>query len=206
HSLRSEFLARERVDQADSGSDDLVVEIGVGSGALTRSLVQRARRVVAVERDPKLVEHLRSRRDLRSRVEIVEANALHVDLPDEPFRVFGNLPFSFGTRILRRLLDEVSSPLVRLDALVQLEMARKRSSITPSTLVTLGWLPWWELALVRRAPRSAFPPVPSVDAGVFVARRRHRPLLPDRRRPALLRALDRAFASPDRSIQSSFRE
>jgi 23S rRNA (adenine-N6)-dimethyltransferase len=196
-------LARELVVQAGIGSDDLVVEIGAGSGALTRPLSERAGRVIAVERDPVLIDHLRSRIGRASNVDVVRANALRVELPEDPFRVFGNLPFSFGTRILRRLLDDVASPLVRLDALVQFEMARKRAAIAPSTLASLAWLPWWELTVVRRVPRSAFRPVPSVDAGMLVVRRRQPALLPASRRPAFVRALARGFAT-NRPLRRTF--
>lgn len=204
HLLRSAVLASELVQQADIGPGDLVVEIGAGSGALTRPLARRARRVLAVERDPNFVDHLRSAFASRSNVEIVRANALRVPLPQEPFRVFGNLPFSFGTRILRRLLDDVSSPLGRVDALVQLEMARKRAAIAPSTLVSLGWLPWWEFTVARRVPRSAFRPVPSVDAAMLTIRRREPALLQPNRRPAFVRVLARAFAAPDRPAGRAF--
>jgi 23S rRNA (adenine-N6)-dimethyltransferase len=199
--LRSEVLADELVQQADIRSSDVVVEIGAGTGALTRPLGRRARRVIAVERDPILARHLRSRRDLGPTVRVIEANALHVDLPDEPFRVFGNLPFSFGTRILRRLLDDVGGPLDRVDALVQFEMARKRSAVWPSTLVSLGWAPWWEFALVRRIPRSAFRPIPGVDAAMLAVTRRTPELLDARQRPAFVRLLARAFRSSDRPIR-----
>jgi 23S rRNA (adenine-N6)-dimethyltransferase len=157
--------------------------------------------MLAVERDPELVDHLSAVFASTSNVEIVRGNALRVGLPREPFRVFGNLPFSFGTRIMRRLLDDVASPLERVDAIVQFEAARKRAAISPSTLVSLGWLPWWELTLVRRIPRTAFRPVPGVDAGMLVIRRRERPLLPAHRRPMFVHLLTRAFASPDRPVR-----
>lgn len=201
HFLTSAVLANELVQQADIRPSDLVVEIGAGTGALTRPLARRARRVIAVERDPALARHLRSRRDLRPAVQVVEANALHVDLPEEPFRVVGNLPFSFGTRILRRLLDDVGGSLDRVDALVQLEMARKRSAVSPGTLVSIGWSPWWEFAVVRRVPRSAFRPVPGVDAAMLAVTRRTPELLTARQRPAFVRLLARAFRSSDRPIR-----
>jgi 23S rRNA (adenine-N6)-dimethyltransferase len=205
HLLRSAVLASELVRQADIGRSDLVLEIGAGSGALTRPLARCARHVIAVERDPIFVDHLRAALASRSNVEVVRANALHVPLPQEPFRAFGNLPFSFGTRILRRLLDDVSSPLGRVDALVQLEMARKRAAIAPSTLVSLGWLPWWEFTIVRRVPRSAFRPVPSVDAAMLTIRRREPALLAPSRRAVFVPLLARAFASSDRPVNGLIR-
>jgi 23S rRNA (adenine-N6)-dimethyltransferase len=201
HFLKSDVLADELVRQADIRSSDVVVEIGAGTGALTRPLARRARRVIAVERDPVLAQHLRRSRDLGPAVRVVEANALHVELPDEPFRVFGNLPFSFGTRILRRLLDDVAGPLIRVDALVQLEMAQKRSAVSPNTLVSLGWSPWWEFSIVRRIPRSAFRPVPGVDAAMLAITRRAPELLAATQRPAFVRLLARAFRSSDRPVR-----
>src|SRR4029450_777425 len=95
------------------------------------------------------------------------------------------------------------SPLVRVDALVQLEMAQKRAAISPGTLVSLGWSPWWEVAIVRPGPRSAFRPVPGVDAAMLSITRRSPELLPRERRMAFVRLLARAFASSGRPIRST---
>jgi 23S rRNA (adenine-N6)-dimethyltransferase len=206
HFLASSRLVAELVEQAGVDGHDLVVEIGAGSGILTHALAARARQVIAVELDPVFVEHLRWEFASRRNVEVVSANALHVQLPSEPFRVFGNLPFSFGTRILRRLLDDVGSPLRRLDALVQFEAARKRASVAPGTLVSMGWLPWWEFSLVRRVPRSAFRPVPGADAGMLAVRRQGRPPLPPPLRPSFVRVLDRGFAASERPVRRTFPE
>jgi 23S rRNA (adenine-N6)-dimethyltransferase len=119
----------------------VVVEIGGGTGRLTAPLAQRARRLIVIERDPVLASLLRERYATTTTVEIVRGNALDVPLPDEPFRVFGNLPFSFGTRILRRLLDDPGGGMQRLDALLQLEVARKRAQLVPGTVVSIGCCP-----------------------------------------------------------------
>jgi 23S rRNA (adenine-N6)-dimethyltransferase len=165
HFLRSPRLATELVEQAGVSARDLVVEIGAGSGRLTRPMAERAGRLIAVERDPMWADRLRSSFSNDAHVAIVRANALHVPLPREPFRVFGNLPFAFGSRLVARFLDDVGSPLRRLDALLQYEMARKRAQIHPNTLVSLGWLPWWEFRLVRHVPRTAFEPLPASTPG-----------------------------------------
>lgn len=205
HFLRSARLAAELVDQAGVGAHDLVVEIGAGAGRLTAPLADRAHHVIAIELDRGCVEHLRAAFAGRANVEIVHANALAAPLPPAPYRVFGNLPFSFGTRILRRLLDEPASALEGLDALVQVDVARKRAAVWPNTLVSLGWQPWWELSFVRRIPRRAFDPVPGVDAGVLRVRRRDEPLLPPASRAAFMRFVGSGFARSDRPVGGAFR-
>ena len=184
---------------------DLVMEIGAGSGRLTRPLAERAGRLIAVERDPLWADSLRSSFARDAHVAIVRANALHVTLPREPYRVFGNLPFAFGSRILARFLDDVGSPLLRLDALLQYEMARKRAQIHPNTLVSLGWQPWWEFLLVRHVPRTAFEPVPGVDAGMLSVTRRGPSLLPMSARPRYVRLIAKGSAASAKPLRLTLR-
>jgi 23S rRNA (adenine-N6)-dimethyltransferase len=205
HLLRSAHLASDLVAQAAVGPDDVVVEIGGGAGRLTAPLAQRAHRVIVVERDAAFVATLRDRFATNAVVEVVHANALHVPLPTEPFRVFGNLPFAFGTRILRRLLDDPASDLWRIDALLQLEMARKRAQLVPGTLLSIGWQPWWEFRLVRRVHRTAFEPVPSVDAAMLSITRRERSLLPASLRAPFVAMVARGFDAAATPVAVTFR-
>lgn len=61
-----------------------------------------------------------------------------------------------------------------------MEVARKRAAVGGTTLLTASWWPWYEFALAGRVPARAFRPVPSVDGGLLVLRRRAAPLLEDR--------------------------
>jgi 23S rRNA (adenine-N6)-dimethyltransferase len=205
HFLRSPRLATELVELADISARDLVVEIGAGSGRLTRPLAERAGHLIAVERDPVWADRLRSSFSKDAHVGIVRANALHVTLPRDPYRVVGNLPFAFGSRILARFLDDVRSPLQRLDALLQYEMARKRAQIHPNTLVNLGWQPWWELRLVRHVPRTAFDPLPGVDAGMLSVIRRNPYLLPVSVRPRYVRLIAKGFSVSTKPLRHTLR-
>jgi 23S rRNA (adenine-N6)-dimethyltransferase len=124
------------------------------------------------------------RRDLarsgRHDVRVLCCDALDFRVPRRPFRVIGSLPFGTTTSILRHLLDDPGSSLVRADLIVQWEVARKRAAMPPSTLLSAGWAPWWCFDVARRIPASAFRPVPSVDAAVLRVTRRAPPILPPR--------------------------
>ena len=103
----------------------LVVEIGAGRGALTAHLLERARRVVAVELDPALVEHLRRRFAGEPRVEIVAGDALEVDLAQWGRGVLaGNLPYYAATPILERVA-ECAPTIPQAVFLIQKEVAER---------------------------------------------------------------------------------
>jgi 23S rRNA (adenine-N6)-dimethyltransferase len=205
HLLRSAVVAAELIELAGVRDDDLVVEIGAGTGRITRALAAAARRVIAIELDPAFVEHLRWAFRGDSAVTIIEGDFLSTPLPRVTYRAFGNLPFASTTDIMRRLLDDPTSPLARADLIVQVEVARKRASIWPSNLTSLGWVPWWEFRVVRRLPAAAFEPRPSVDAAVLSITRRQAPLLPTHQRLPYLELLRAAFRYGSAPIRQSLR-
>ena len=193
HFIRSDVVADELVRAADVRSTDYVLEIGAGTGQLTRPLADRAGRVTAIELDGVLAARLDHAFADRTTVRVVHGDVLKVRMPEGNWRAFGNIPFALTTSILRRLLDNPFDVPDRADLLLQFEAARKRASPDRHTLLSLGWLPWWELSLTRRIPRLAFDPPPSVDAGMLTVIRRRSPLLDPDDRDAFVAMLRRAF-------------
>jgi 23S rRNA (adenine-N6)-dimethyltransferase len=163
HFLRSNKLAAELVRAAGVQPDDLVLDLGAGTGVLTGALVHAGARVVAVEIDARLAEDMRRR---YPQVDVRVEDILGIPLPREAFKVVASLPFDGGTSILRRLLDPVV-PLTRADVIVQWGLAQKRAAVWPSTQLSVYWGAWFELAVTRRLPRCVFAPPPSVDAGLL---------------------------------------
>ena len=177
HFLRTSTLAAELVGDACLGPDDLVLDLGAGSGRLTAELARIAREVVAVELDPGLAAKLRGR---WPNVRVVEGDAVELPLPRVPFRVVANIPFDRTTDLLRRLLDDPRVPLDRADLVVEWGVALKRALPWPSTVNDVRWGAWYRFSVSRRLTRADFAPPPLVDAGVLVIERRARPLVPER--------------------------
>jgi 23S rRNA (adenine-N6)-dimethyltransferase len=196
HSLRSRAFADELVRDAGVRPGTLVLDLGAGGGILTRALVDAGAHVRAVELDPAAVRQLRTRFGADARVEVIDGDATAVRLPDKPFAVVANLPFAAGTAILRRMLGDPRVPLSQLDAIVEWGLAAKRTAVWPSTQLSCYWSAWYELSLIRRIPRTAFVPPPTVDAGLLRAARREEPLVPVADARRYLAFLQRGFDEP----------
>src|SRR3972149_5402195 len=112
HFLRDSRIARAVVDLAGLTRNDLAVEIGPGTGALTGLLAEAAGHLLCLEIDEELLKRLRSRFREAHHVEFLRADARHFlyqDLrgllpsPSGRVVVVGNLPYSVSKPILGRL-------------------------------------------------------------------------------------------------------
>jgi 16S rRNA (adenine1518-N6/adenine1519-N6)-dimethyltransferase len=90
-------------------SEDTVVEIGPGRGALTEGIVERAGSVYALELDTELARLLRLKFSDRPNIQIVETDALSADFSaiaaGRKLRLVANLPYNVSTAILQRLFS-----------------------------------------------------------------------------------------------------
>lgn len=130
------------------------------------------------------------------RVRIVEADFRNVTLPGEPYRVVSSPPFGLTTAVLSHLFDRPSRGPWRADLLLQFEVAHKRSTAPPITLRSAAWAPWWEFRLGPEVSRTAFRPIPKVDAAVLIAERRDPAILPDWLAPGLRELLRPGWDPP----------
>ena len=177
HALRSPRLAAAIVEDAGIRPGELVLDLGAGSGRLTRPLVEHGARVWAVEVDASLAAALRARR--LEGVRVLTADLLSAPLPKEPFRVLANPPFGTTTALLRRLLYDPCIPLQRADVVLEWAAATNRAAVWPSRLLNVVWGVRFQLAVVRRLPAASFDPPPAVDAALLRVTRRTRPLVRD---------------------------
>jgi 16S rRNA (adenine1518-N6/adenine1519-N6)-dimethyltransferase len=147
-----------------------VVEIGPGRGVLTDRLVKVAARVIAIELDAVLVQHLRARYANMPHVSIVHADVLEVSLREiagEHFVLAGNVPYYITTPILFQALEH-PRPAIAV-YLVQREVAERL--VAPPGGKTYGALSVnvqavAQVELLKHVPPSAFHPPPTVDSAV----------------------------------------
>jgi 23S rRNA (adenine-N6)-dimethyltransferase len=199
HSV-SPRLAAELVRSFRIQPDETVVEVGAGSGRITRELAKAARLVVALELDLASAQRLLRGDPPPSNLLVHRGDALAAVLPPVPFRLVGNIPFGISTGLLRRFLDDEGTTGIEL--IVQLEFARKVASARGHVLPLL-WATAWKLELRERISSRRFHPAPSVDAAWLSGARRDPPLIRSGDLPAFERLVRRAFHRADLAVGRS---
>jgi 23S rRNA (adenine-N6)-dimethyltransferase len=166
HQLDPHWAARLVADaQIPAGA--IVVDVGAGLGAITRPLVDRGARVIAVEAHAARAERLRER--FGDAIVVVQADAADLRVPRRPFYVVANPPFHVTAALLRRLVQP-SSRLVAAHVIVQEWVARRW--IAPHAPGYQRWNRVYVATLGARVRRQAFRPPPHLDCRVLVIRRR----------------------------------
>jgi 16S rRNA (adenine1518-N6/adenine1519-N6)-dimethyltransferase len=188
-----------------------VIEIGAGTGALTRLLAERARDVVAIERDralvPLLVHELAG-----TSVRVLEADARAVDWREvqgepsaqSPRVVCGNLPYAITGPLIRLAVERVQD-VDRVVFMVQLEVAQRLTAAPGSRAfgaLTVFVQAAFDVRRVARVPPGAFHPRPAVTSAIVQLV----PLRPPRARETeSFRALVRAaFQSRRKTLRNAW--
>ena len=177
HFLKDRVLIERIVSCAGLKRSDIILEIGPGLGALTVPMAEAAGQVVAVEKDPILVENLGKRlfREGIQNVTLHHADILRMDFSDlfktekQKIKVIGNLPYNISSPLLEKLVRNrvrVSEAIL----MFQQELA-KRLVALPGTKAygSLSVLVQYHARIrsLLEVPKEAFYPRPKVDSLVL---------------------------------------
>ncbi len=176
HFLVDPSTSETIIRRAKITSNDTVVEIGAGLGALTIPLAKKAKHVYAVEADSQLTQLLKTELLVHelTNVEIIDKSILRVDMhslaqkPDRPLIVIGNLPYNISSQVLIQLIHSRSN-VKRAILMFQKELAR-RITASPGNkeygrlTVMLSYCA--EIKSIATIAASLFYPSPKVDSEV----------------------------------------
>ena len=178
--LRSPKLARRLVGISKIRPGDIVYEIGPGSGIFTTVLARVARQVIAIEKDPELVQRLRERFRQLSNVQVVQQDFLDFTFRtprcNGEYKIFANIPYNVTARIVRKILYEPSN-ISETHLIMQKEAARKFSGFPKESLCSILAKPFFEFQILYQLRRTDFWPTPGVDSVLLSIKRRTRPLI-----------------------------
>jgi 16S rRNA (adenine1518-N6/adenine1519-N6)-dimethyltransferase len=171
--------ARRLVDALGDIGNSIVIEVGPGRGALTKTLAERAGRLVAVEFDRVLAEELRREFQGRANVDIVQANFLDISLSEfltpgrskssQRLKVVGNIPYYITSDILLRLFEQ-NEWVDTIVVMVQREVADRLVAEPGSReygLLTVTARLFSDIERLFTLPPGVFHPPPQVHSSVL---------------------------------------
>ena len=174
HQVIDPTVLEQMVDYAELSRDDVVLEIGAGVGNLTLLLAARAGKVIAVERDRRLMIVLGERLEGHSNVELVCGDALQIELPKFN-KVVANLPYGISSDITFRLLGRKFELAVLM---YQREFAKRLAAKPGSddySRLTVNAYYRASVELLGELPPEAFFPQPKVTSAIVRLKPREPP-------------------------------
>lgn len=176
-SLGQNFLmhrqtAERIVGAAAVPAGSLVLEIGPGTGMLTRELLQAGYRVLAIEADNTLAPELEetfSEEIAGGVLTVVHGDIRNFDTRtvSEPYHIVANIPYYITGEIIRQFLTAPNQPR-SMTLLVQKEVAERVAREKKGSLLSLSIKAFGTPAYAFTVPRGAFRPAPKVDSAVLV--------------------------------------
>lgn len=182
HFLTDPSIAGRIVSALDSPREDVVIEIGPGTGVLTEWLLERNLNFHPVELDSESVVHLLNRwPDLQGK--LVEGDFLKLDLklfPSEKLHIIGNFPYNISSQIFFKVLDSRHS-IDTVVCMIQKEVAQRIASPPGSKvygILSVLLQAYYDIEYLFSVKPGSFHPPPKVSSGVIRLKRNNVTSLP----------------------------
>lgn len=162
------------IESAQISADDVIIEVGPGLGTLTQELAQKAKLVLAIEKDYKLVDYLRKYFKNCSNVKIIHQDILTYDLEliKYHYKVVANLPYNITSPVIRKFLEADNSPR-SMFLTVQKEVAERICAEPGDSnrgVLTVMVEFHSQAEIIGIVKRDNFFPIPKVDSAIIKLR------------------------------------
>ena len=210
HFLTDAAITEKIADAADPSPDEVIIEVGPGTGVLTRALARRFGLVIAVEIDSHLASLLQTEFDEDSNVRTVTGDVRDFSPEDllreygrdgEAYKLAGNLPYYVASPIIRHFLESDRKP-VKMVVTVQREVGENMVAGPGKTgLLSLAVQVYGAPTIVAHIPASKFRPKPKVDSVVVAIDVHTEPLVSDPER--FFKVAKAGFRAPRKQLHNS---
>lgn len=170
--LINENIIENIIEKSNISEEDIIIEIGPGLGSLTKGLLKKVKKVIAIELDPKMVDILKNRFQ-SDNLKIIYGDVLKIELKDlishyNNVKIVANLPYYITTPIVMKLLEERLN-IESITIMVQKEVGNRFCACPGSKdygAITVGINYYTHSDIVIDVDKSNFLPVPEVDSCV----------------------------------------
>ena len=164
---------KELIKAADLKKNDVVLEIGPGIGVLTMELAKKVKKVIAIEKDPRMCEILGELLECWNvrNVELVEGDILKLDPKPytlKPYKVVANLPFYLTAPVIRKFLETIEPSPQQMVLVVQKEVGQRICAKPPEMSILAVSVQFYAKAeAIAFVPKKSFWPQPKVDGAII---------------------------------------
>ena len=173
--LRSKTVLEDILEAAELTGKDIVVEIGPGEGFLTSGLLEKAGRVIAIEKDIGLAAFLKEKFAPEIKIkklilvegDIRNLNFSNYKLKTINYKLISNIPYYLTGEILRTFLQSKYQPSMAV-LMLQKEVAERIVARNgKESILSVSVKAYGKPKIVRKVPKGNFSPVPKVDSAIL---------------------------------------
>ena len=204
--LIDDTVIEDIVGGASIGKDDLVIEIGPGLGSRTALLVEKAKKVICVELDKKMIKILNDRFIADDNIELINEDVLKLDLNKlikqekeqneiKDVKIVANLPYYITTPIIMKLLEE-NLDIASITVMIQKEVADRLIEIPSGKntgAITYTVYYYCECEKIREVENTCFVPMPEVTSEVINLKLRKEPAVKVENKKVFFNIIKSAF-------------
>jgi 16S rRNA (adenine1518-N6/adenine1519-N6)-dimethyltransferase len=165
HFLHNRHYLGMVADAASVEKGETVLEIGPGEGALTAVLLERGAKVVALEKDARLIGVLQEK-FAGKKLEVVEGDALDYEPQFKRYKAIGNVPYYITGALFKKFLSGAVQPQT-LVFLIQKEVAERIARSKKESILSLSVKAYGVPTYITSVPAGAFVPPPKVDSAIL---------------------------------------
>jgi len=161
--LTSRNIIDKIIKVSDISREDTILEVGPGIGALTKPLIEKAKKVYAVEIDPILCKYLSEKFSVHDNIEIINDDILRIDIPSHN-KVVSNLPYKITGPILEKLFFKATAPQGILT--IEKSIANRfflSGNYKDFSRISIGLNAFMNPVVKYSIPRNSFYPIPKID-------------------------------------------
>lgn len=202
--LKDKNILKKIITGSEINEQDIVVEIGPGTGNLTTELLNTAKKVIAVELDKDMIIHLKERFKDNWNFILEEKNVLKFNPEFKNYKIVANIPYNITGKILRHFLEEVENKPRSMTLMVQKEVANKIiAKAGDHNLLSLSVQVFAEVRKLFNVSRSYFNPAPNVDSAVIHIKLIEEPLISNTK--LFFEIIRKAFQAKRKTLKHSLK-
>ncbi len=175
--LQDKSIIQKIIQTSEIKYKDQILEIGPGKGALTKSILETGAKIIAIEKDIKLVKFLENLFKNKQNLKIIHADIrdflktnqfyTQYSILNTQYKVLGNIPYYLTSHLLRLLLENPIKPSL-IVLMIQKEVAQRIIAQPPKmNLLSASVQFYAQSEIICYVPKTAFYPEPKVDSAVI---------------------------------------